>query len=375
MTEPSSESRQTTERGTNDMSEEKHILTPEEEAELMLKLRNLKVIFPNSHGIVKAVEGIDMDIKKGECVALVGESGCGKSVTSLAIMKLLSTPPAMIKVDELKVDGEELKDYTNKRMQSVRGGKISMIFQDALTALNPVMTIGKQISEVFLNHSVGYEADGDNSKKRVRMSKKEAKERAIRALELVGVPDPARRYNDFPHQLSGGMRQRVLIAMAFACSPELIIADEPTTALDVTIQAQVLDVLKKMQKSHGTSLLLITHDLSIVANMADRIYVMYCGKIVEVSPAYELFKKPYHPYTRGLLGAIPKLSDEKHVFMQIPDSVPNPMNKPEGCYFSPRCAYATEECRTKMPPLVDVGGSRCVRCYHSFDKEEIKNAK
>ncbi len=346
------------------MAEENRVLTPEEEAELMLKLRNLKVIFPNTHGIVKAVEGIDIDIKKGECIALVGESGCGKSVTSLAIMKLLSSPPALVQVDELKVGGEELKDYSNKKMQSVRGGKISMIFQDALTALNPVMTVGKQISEVFLNHSAG--ADGNTP----RMSKKEAKERAIRALELVGVPDPARRYNDFPHQLSGGMRQRVLIAMAFACDPELIIADEPTTALDVTIQAQVLDVLKKMQKSHGTSLLLITHDLSIVANMADRIYVMYCGKIVEVSPAYELFKKPYHPYTRGLLGAIPKLSDEKHVFVQIPDSVPNPMNKPRGCYFSPRCAYATEECRTQMPPLVDVGGGRCVRCFHSFDKTE-----
>ncbi len=359
------------------MAEEKHILTPEEEAELMLKLRNLKVIFPNTHGIVKAVEGIDIDIKKGECVALVGESGCGKSVTSLAIMKLLASPPAMMQVDELKVDGEELKDYSNKRMQSVRGGKISMIFQDALTALNPVMTVGKQISEVFINHSGGYDEDENGEattenapKKRTRMSKKEAKERAIHALELVGVPDPARRYNDFPHQLSGGMRQRVLIAMAFACSPELIIADEPTTALDVTIQAQVLDVLKKMQKSHGTSLLLITHDLSIVANMADRIYVMYCGKIVEVSPAYQLFKKPYHPYTRGLLGAIPKLSDEKHVFSQIPDSVPNPMNKPKGCYFSPRCAYATEECRTNMPPLVELGDGRCVRCFHSFDKNE-----
>ena len=336
------------------MTEAMHNLTPAEEKELMLKLRNLKVIFPNAHGIVKAVEGIDMDIKKGECVALVGESGCGKSVTSLAIMKLLSTPPAMIQVDELKVDGEELKDYTNKKMQSVRGSKISMIFQDALTALNPVMTVGKQIAEVFLNHT--------------GITKKEAKERAIRALELVGVPDPARRYNDFPHQLSGGMRQRVLIAMAFACSPELIIVDEPTTALDVTIQAQVLDVLKRMQRSHGTSLLLITHDLSIVANMADRIYVMYCGKIVEISPAYQLFKKPYHPYTKGLLGAIPKLSDEKHVCVQIPDSVPNPMNKPKGCYFSPRCPYATDRCREEMPPLVDKGEGRAVRCFHSLDE-------
>ncbi len=321
--------------------------------ELMLKLRNLKVIFPNAMGTVKAVEGIDLDIHKGECLALVGESGCGKSVTSLAIMKLLNSPPALMQVDELCVDGIELKDYSNKKMQEIRGKKISMIFQDAMSALNPVMTVGRQIQEVFLTQK--------------GISKKEAKERSIKALELVGIPEPARRYNDFPHQLSGGMRQRVLIAMAFACNPELIIADEPTTALDVTVQAQVLDVLKRMQQSHNTSLLLITHDLSIVANMADTICVMYCGKIVEKSPAYELFKAPYHPYTQGLLGAIPKLSDKRHVFIQIPDSVPNPMHKPEGCYFHPRCAYATDECRKTMPPLRDMGGGRFVRCHHSLE--------
>ncbi len=321
--------------------------------ELMLKLRNLKVIFPNQMGTVKAVEGIDLDIHKGECLALVGESGCGKSVTSLAIMKLLNSPPALMQVDELCVDGMELKDYSNKKMQDIRGKKISMIFQDAMSALNPVMTVGKQIQEVFLTQK--------------GVSKKEAKERSIKALELVGIPEPARRYNDFPHQLSGGMRQRVLIAMAFACNPELIIADEPTTALDVTVQAQVLDVLKRLQQSHNTSLLLITHDLSIVANMADTICVMYCGKIVEKSPAYDLFKKPYHPYTLGLLGAIPKLSDKRHVFVQIPDSVPNPMNKPKGCYFHPRCAYATDICREKMPALRDMGNGRAVRCHHSLE--------
>ncbi len=322
--------------------------------ELMLKLRNLKVIFPNAMGVVKAVEGIDLDIHRGECVALVGESGCGKSVTSLAIMKLLNSPPALMQVDELCVDGVELKDLSNKKMQDIRGKKISMIFQDAMSALNPVMTVGKQIQEVFLTQK--------------GVSKKEAKEKAIKALELVGIPEPARRYNDFPHQLSGGMRQRVLIAMAFACDPELIIADEPTTALDVTVQAQVLDVLKKMQRLHGTSLLLITHDLSIVANMADTICVMYCGKIVEKSPAYELFKHPHHPYTKGLLGAIPKLSDERHVFIQIPDSVPNPMHKPEGCYFHPRCDRATEECKKRMPALRDIGGGRCVRCHHPLEE-------
>ena len=323
----------------------------------MLNLKNLKVIFPTAGGIIRAVEGIDLQINRGECVALVGESGCGKSVTSHAIMKLLNTPPALMQVDTLELDGQDLKSLSNKEMQEIRGRKVSMIFQDAMVALNPVMTVGRQIDEIFLSHDK-------------HIKKEEARKSSVKALELVGVPSPELRYRDFPHQLSGGMRQRVLIAMAFACQPHLIIADEPTTALDVTIQAQVLSVLSEMQKKHNTSLLLITHDLSVVANMADRIYVMYSGKIVEQSPAYELFKKPQHPYTEGLLGAIPKLSDEKHEFIQIPDSVPSPMHKPTGCYFHPRCRYATEECRRKMPPLAPCGEGRAVRCWHPLGKEE-----
>ena len=328
-------------------------------SENMLKVRNLKVIFPSSAGVIRAVEGIDIDINKGECVAVVGESGCGKSVTSLAVMRLLNSPPAIMRVDELKLDGEELKDLSDRKMQEIRGKNISMIFQDAMTALNPVMTIGKQIDEVYIRHG--------------NLSKKKAKEASIKALELVGVPEPASRYRNFPHQLSGGMRQRVLIAMAFACMPKLIIADEPTTALDVTIQAQVLDVLSDMQRMHKVSLLLITHDLSVVSNMADVIYVMYSGKIVEKATVKQLFLSPYHPYSVGLLASVPKLSDTGHKFVQIPDSVPHPMFKPTGCYFHPRCEYATDQCKKEMPPLLDLEESRQVRCWHSLnDKSEKK---
>ena len=225
-----------------------------------------------------------------------------------------------------------------------------MIFQDALTALNPVMTVGRQMDEIFLRHG--------------KMSKKEAKAASIQALSLVGVPSPERRYHDYPHQLSGGMRQRVLIAMAFAVKPKLIIADEPTTALDVTIQAQVLDLLKKLQKEHGTALILITHDLSVVAHMADTVHVMYSGKIVEEAPLRKLFKAPCHPYTQGLLASVPKLDACTTRFVQIPDQVPNPMHKPAGCYFHPRCSYCTKECQESMPRLIELEAGRKIRCHH-----------
>ncbi|MFA5466434.1 MAG: ABC transporter ATP-binding protein [Candidatus Izemoplasmatales bacterium] len=331
-------------------------------SDLMLKLRNLKVVFPAQEGIIKAVEGIDLDIGKGECVALVGESGCGKSVTSLAIMKLLNSPPALVKVDEINLDGEELKNHSDAKMQELRGKTLSMIFQDAMTALNPVMTIGRQIDEIYIRHN--------------NYSKREARKLTIKALDLVGVPEAKSRANSFPHQLSGGMRQRVLIAMAFACMPKLIIADEPTTALDVTIQAQVLNVLSDMQKKHHVSLLLITHDLSVVANMADTIYVMYSGKIVEKASKRELFTSPKHPYTEGLLGSVPRLSDSHHHFVQIPDAVPHPMFKPSGCYFHPRCSYCTEECKLKMPPLVKTADGSEYRCFHPLNlKGGHKDAK
>lgn len=329
-------------------------------SETLLDLKNLKVIFPAQQGIVKAVEGIDIEIKKGECTALVGESGCGKSVTSLAIMRLLNTPPALIQVEKIELDGEDISTYSEAKMQEVRGKQISMIFQDAMTALNPVMTVGKQIDEVFLKHN--------------NITKKEARTRTIEALRLVGIPEPKSRAKNFPHQLSGGLRQRVLIAMAFACMPKLIIADEPTTALDVTIQAQVLNVLSQMQRKHGVSLLLITHDLSVVAHTADNVYVMYSGKIVEKAKVEDLFSKPHHPYTEGLLGSIPRLSDTKKHFVQIPDTVPHPMFKPTGCYFHPRCKYATDKCRETMPPLQKIDGDREIRCFYplNVDKEAKK---
>jgi len=316
----------------------------------ILNVENLKVIFPNPGGIVRAVEGVSLTVREGECAAIVGESGSGKSVTSLSIMKLLNTPPAVMRVDRLEFDGRELRDVSENEMLDIRGKEMAMIFQDALTALNPVMPIGHQLDEVFIRHQ--------------HMKRREAKLASIKALELVGVPSPARRYSDFPHELSGGMRQRVLIAMAFACDPKLIIADEPTTALDVTIQAQVLDVLKTMQRNRQTSLILITHDLSVVAHMADTVYVMYSGRIVEKAPLRELFHRPFHPYTEGLMASVPKLNEEARRFVRIPDAVPNPMHKPPGCTFHPRCRYCTQMCREAMPPLREIAEGRLVRCWN-----------
>lgn len=337
-----------------------------------LEVKNLKVIFPTEGGIVRAVEGIDIEIEQGKCAAIVGESGCGKSVTSLAVMKLLSTPPAIMRVDKLELGGIDIKDLSDKQMQKVRGKDVSIVFQDALTALNPVMTVGKQIDEIFLAHGKLNFQDGENAPKKRFNRKKEAKRRTIEALKLVGISDAELRYKAYPHQLSGGMRQRVLIAMAFACNPNLIIADEPTTALDVTIQAQVLDILKDLQKKQNTALMLITHDLSIVMSMADEIYVMYCGKIVEHAKTRDLFLQPLHPYTMGLLGSIARLDDERGRFVQIPLSLPSPTRKPAGCYFHPRCQYATEKCMQDMPPLEHLENGRSVRCWNY---QEIQNGK
>ncbi|NLX82424.1 MAG: ABC transporter ATP-binding protein [Clostridiales bacterium] len=323
----------------------------------LLDVQGLKVIFPTAMGMVRAVEGIDLAITPGECAALVGESGCGKSVSSQAILRLLSSPPALMSARRLQFDGQDLQTLTEQQMAQIRGRKVGMVFQDALTALNPVMSVGRQLDEVFIKHC--------------GMNKSQAKETSIKALATVGVSSPDQRYRQFPHQLSGGMRQRVLIAMAFAADPKLIIADEPTTALDVTIQMQVLEELKTLQQERHTALLLITHDLSVVNFLADKIYVMYSGKIVESGPVKQLLGRPFHPYTEGLLASVPRLDTCTARYYQIPDQVPNPMNKPSGCHFHPRCSYRDSLCAQHMPPLRELMPGRMVRCHHPLmNKDE-----
>jgi len=324
-----------------------------------MEVRGLKVVFPTEGGLIRAVEGVDIDIHAAECVALVGESGCGKSVTSLALLRLLQSPPAAISVDQHRFDGEDIRSYPNRKMQELRGSRMSMVFQDAMTSLNPVMTAGRQIDEVFLRHR--------------GMSTSQAREASIETLRQVGVPAPERRYHSFPHQLSGGMRQRVLIAMAFACRPALMVADEPTTALDVTIQAQILDLIRRLRDENNMSLLLITHDLSVVANMADTVYVMYSGKIVERGPTREVFTTPVHPYTRGLLESVPRLSERRRRFVQIPDTVPHPLHKPAGCYFHPRCERALDVCRQTMPALLAEDSARLVRCWNPCREDDARD--
>ena len=314
----------------------------------VLEIKNLRTAFVAPRGIISAVEGVSLSVGEGECLALVGESGCGKSVTSLASMRLLDESAAVVRTDKHLLCGEEISGLSEKRMQEFRGSKAAMIFQDALSALNPVMTVGRQIDEIFLRH--------------MKLSGKEARERSISALAAVGIPDAAARYRSYPHELSGGMRQRVLIAMAFACEPELIIADEPTTALDVTIQAQILDLLSRMRKERRTALLLISHDMSVVARIADRIAVMYSGRIVEQASAKELLSTPRHPYTRGLLSAVVKLDDDSEYFTQIRGSLPDPANKPRGCCFAPRCDHALECCKENVPKLIEVSHGHFVRC-------------
>ena len=325
----------------------------------LLEIKNLQTHFPTKEGIVKAVDDVSFNVDAGELLGLVGESGCGKSITALSIMRLISLPGKIVG-GSIKFNGKELTAAPEDYMRQIRGNDIAMIFQDPMTSLNPVYTVGEQIAEALRLHR--------------NLNKKDAWDAAIEAMEEVAIPSPARRVNDYPHQLSGGMRQRVMIAMALACEPELLIADEPTTALDVTIQAQILELLNELRKTRQLAILLITHDLGVIAETADRVCVMYTGKIVEESGADELFENPKHPYTRGLLNSVPKLSGDQigeHARLStIEGVVPSPTELPEGCHFEPRCSFRKDKCVSGDIPLHEIGDDVKVRCVLFEDEKQ-----
>jgi peptide/nickel transport system ATP-binding protein/oligopeptide transport system ATP-binding protein len=318
----------------------------------IMEVRNLRTHFLSDDGTVKAVEDVSWDLPRGKTLALVGESGCGKSVTALSIMRLVPSPPGRIVGGQIVFDGTDLLRLSERQMRRIRGGRIGMIFQEPMTSLNPVYTIGYQIEEVITAHQ--------------DLKGRAATDRAVEMLEKVGIPAPARRVNEYPHQMSGGMRQRVMIAMALACSPELIIADEPTTALDVTIQAQVLDLLRHLQKEMGMSILLITHDLGVVAEMADLVAVMYASKIAEAASVRTLYAEPKHPYTKGLFRSIPRLGGPVGRLDVIPGTVPSPLHFPEGCKFHPRCTEAFRPCPFFEPPLKEIAPGHQCACWKVF---------
>jgi len=316
--------------------------------DLLLEVKNLRTVFRTYDGDVRAVDGVDLYIRRGETVALVGESGCGKSVTSLSIMRLIPSPPGEVRADGMQFDGQDLLSLSQQELYRIRGNDISMIFQEPMTSLNPVYTIGTQIMEALMMHR--------------NLNEKAARSRAIEMLDLVHIPSPHRRVDDYPHQLSGGMRQRAMIAMALACNPKLLIADEPTTALDVTIQAQILDLLRRLQQDLGMAIMLITHDLGVVAELVQRVVVMYAGVVVETAGVMALFDRPCHPYTQGLMTSLPRLDLEMERLNVIPGVVPNPLNLPAGCRFHPRCTQGLDICQHQEPPLFDLDG-RQVRCW------------
>jgi len=319
----------------------------------LLRVRNLRTWFHTDGGVARAVDGVSFDVRRGEMLGIVGESGSGKSVSSLSVMRLVPSPPGEIMPgSQILFDSEDgevdLVQLSEDRMRKIRGNDIAMIFQEPMTALNPVFTVGRQIMEAIRLHQ--------------GLGRSEAREKAIDLLQLVGIPIPKQRVDEYPHQLSGGMRQRVMIAMALACDPKLLIADEPTTALDVTIQAQILELLNRLQEDLGMSIILITHDLGVVAETCDRMIVMYAGQVCETGPVEQVFRDPQHPYTEGLLQSIPRLGRRAERLRVIPGSVPSPARWPEGCRFNPRCPYAWEACRSGEVSEYTVSGDRRVRC-------------
>ena len=324
----------------------------------LLSVRNLRTYFYTEDGVVRAVDGVDFDVYEGETLGIVGESGSGKSVTSLAILRLLDPKGKIEDGSEIIFNGKNLLDLNEDEMRKIRGNDIAMIFQEPMVALNPVFTIGEQIMEAILLHQ--------------DVDKKKAREMAIDMLRKVGIPEPEKRVDEYPHELSGGMRQRAMIAMALSCRPKLLIADEPTTALDVTIQAQILELMKSLQKEYGMAIILITHDVGVIAENADRVVVMYGGKVMETSDVRTTFRKPKHPYTWGLLNSIPRLDIEQERLYSIPGMVPDPLHFPAGCRFSNRCEFGEEKCSVEMPPLVEVESGHMVRCFFYRKVEEAQ---
>jgi oligopeptide transport system ATP-binding protein len=316
----------------------------------LLQVKDLRTYFYTEEGVVKAVDGVTYDVAEGETLALVGESGCGKSISALSILRLIPIPPGRIVSGEVIFENEDLLKLSEEEIRHIRGNKISMVFQEPMTSLNPVLTIGKQLTEAIELH--------------LKLDKQAATQRAIQLLEMVGVAEAERRVNDYPHQFSGGMRQRVMIAMALSCNPKLLIADEPTTALDVTIQAQVLEVMARLSREFGTSVIIITHNLGVVARYADRVNVMYAGKIIETSTAANVYADPRHPYTLGLLNSVPRLDQvtgEK--LIPIEGLPPDLSNLPSGCSFYPRCVYRIDKCKEEYPPLQLVSENHYAACW------------
>ena len=323
----------------------------------VLEIEDLQTHFFTQVGVIRAVDGVSYAVRAGETLGVVGESGCGKSVTALSVLRLVASPPGRIVGGTIRLDGTNLLDLAESEMEDIRGNEISMIFQEPMTSLNPLMTVGRQISEAIALHQ-GLSPSG-------------AMDKAVEMLRRVSIPEPERRAHAYPHQLSGGMRQRVMIAMALSCNPKVLIADEPTTALDVTIQAQILELMRELQETFGTAIVLITHDMGVVAENADRVVVMYAGRKVEEASAKVLFETPGHPYTRGLLGSIPKLDvaarldARRNRLSEIKGMVPSLHNLPKGCTFAPRCEFATDQCRAAYPPLVQHLPGHAIACWHA----------
>lgn len=318
-------------------------------AENLVEFKNVQTYFYTEEGTVKAVDNVSFKIKEGETLGVVGESGCGKSVAAMSLLRLIPDPPGKIIGGQILFEGRNVLDLTEDCIRAIRGNDISVIFQEPMTSLNPVFTIGEQISEVLILHQ--------------HMNKLEAKQKAVEMLKLVGISRAEGVVNCYPHELSGGMRQRAMIAMAIACNPKLLIADEPTTALDVTIQAQILDLMRNLKATLNSSIMLITHDLGVIAEMADYVVVMYCGKIVEEAPVKELFANPLHPYTVGLLQSKPAINKDTQRLYSIPGQVPNPLNLPEDCHFSPRCNKVCPQCKESQPPIITINENHRIACW------------